>query len=158
MLKYFYFCKINFYDFNMYWCTLLCITIVGFNISGCKEDSQEVLEQTTNSNFTLYVSNQSSARSTIDIELRLDGKLALKDRFHKDDEHNWQQYKFRLSKGKHVLTAFSKNGQAKIEQEFLIEDNHWAVVNYYYSHRTKKAVKVYPLFTFRMENKPIFAH
>lgn len=156
MLKYFCFVKTNFYGFNMYWCILLCITIVGFNISGCKEGSQEVLEQTTNGNFTLYVINQSPTHSTIDIELRLDGKLALKDKFHKSDEHNWQQYKFRLSRGKHVLTAFSKKGQAEIEQEFFIEDNHWAVVNYYY-HRTKKAVKVYPLLTFRMENKPFFS-
>jgi len=141
--------------FNMCWCPLLCITIVSFSIVGCKENP-EVLEQTTDGNFTLYVSNQSPTRSPIDIELRLDGKLALTDRLYKDDD-NRQQYKFQLSQGKHVMTAFSKKGQTKIEQEFFIEDNHWAVVNYYY-HRTQRAVKVYPLFTFCIENKPIFSH
>jgi len=99
---------------------LLCI--VGFSIVGCKENP-EVLEQTTGGNFTLYVNNQSPTRFPIDIELRLDGKLALTDRLHKSDD-NRQQYKFQLSQGKHVMTAFSKKGQAKIEQEFFIEDNH----------------------------------
>jgi len=132
---------------------LLCI--VGFSIVGCKENPK-VLEQTTDGNFTLYVNNQSPTRSPIDIELRLDGKLALTNRLHRNDD-NRQQYKFQLSQGKHVMAAFSKKGQAKIEQEFFIEDNHWAVVNYYY-HRTQRAVKVYPLFTFRIENNPIFSH
>jgi len=144
----------NSIGFNMNWFTLLCIIIIGFGVIGCNEDHREVLEQTSDGNFTLNVRNQSPTRGAIDIELYLDGKLAIKNKFHKSDEHNWQQYKFQLSKGEHVLTAFSKMGQAKIKQKFFIEDNHWAVVNYYY-HRTQKAVKVYPLFTFQIENKPI---
>ena len=65
------------------------------------------LRTTSDGNFVLYVSDQSFALGQVDITVRIDGKVAVSDEFEVGNEHNWKQYRFRLGRGLHHLTAVS---------------------------------------------------
>jgi hypothetical protein len=63
------------------------------------------LQPAKNGNLTLYVSNQSFDRDTVDIRVLIDGR--------------------------HVIYAESLDGQAILEEHFEVRGNRWAVVDYW---------------------------
>ena len=142
------------------WRFLLCLVILAPSITGCRSGraAQDRLTPKADGNFILHVSNQSAAISPVDIEIRIDGRLAVKGEFHYKDGHHWQQYQFQTSAGEHILTATSEKGHANFEERFSIKDKHWAVVNYFGSPGKKMGVKVEPIFTFLIGDEPIYFH
>ncbi|TET31589.1 MAG: hypothetical protein E3J72_22000 [Planctomycetota bacterium] len=84
-------------------------------------------------NFALQVSNQSFAIDPVDIEIRIDGRLAVRDDFCVDDQHSRVRFTFNIKPGRHKIEAVSKKGEAKFEKEFEItKKRHWAVIDYWY--------------------------
>lgn len=116
--------------------------------------SEAWLPQDKDGNFTLYVSNQSIAMPLVDITVRIDGKLAVRDEFHVKGkrilQHNWIKHVFVLKPGKHTLFATTKKGKAVLERKFEVKDKHWAVIDYSYNRRTAKK-----LLLFRIKDERI---
>jgi len=100
------------------------------------------------------VSNQSFAQNPVDITIHIDGKKAVSAEFEVADQHNWIEYRFKLTSGHHELVAFSDMGKATMEKIFETNDNqhYWAVVDYwYYPKQNGKRC-----FSFRISNEPIY--
>ena len=112
---------------------------------------EDILPQTTNGNFVLYVSNQSSSMSPVDITIHVDGKKAVSSEFAVGNSHQWVKHTFQLPPGKHKLVAVSKKGSATMEKEFDIKDKHWAVVDYWFSNSNQEGKK----FSFMVRDTPI---
>ena len=109
-------------------------------LAGCGGATQEPpavaegpppLEQAEEGNFTLYVSNQSFERSTVDITVTIDGQAAVDRDFAVGNQHQWVEYRFELGDGEHILRAESRDGQAVLEQRFSMSGKRWAVVDYW---------------------------
>ncbi|MHC4973770.1 MAG: hypothetical protein ACYTG3_15710 [Planctomycetota bacterium] len=107
-------------------------------------------------NFVLHVSNQGPRLEVVDINVRIDGRLAFEGPFDVGEEenfqHNWHTYFFRLDPGKHVLTADSGRGQVKLERTFKLPAKRWAVLNHWAPSDTEER---YFSFEIRKE-KPVF--
>lgn len=112
---------------------------------------EALLPQDSNGNFVLYVSNQSFARTPVDITVSIDGQKAVSADFDVGNQHRWVEHTFRLAPGKHKLIAVSKKGSAQIETEFEAKDKHWAVVSYWYNPKQGEKKQ----FTFDIEDTPI---
>jgi len=138
-----------------------------FLAEGCHKEtasppplSQATLTEDKDGNFILYVSNQSSAVNPVDIRIFIDGKVAVNELFDvtgkRTPQHNWKKFQFSLSKGTHELRISSKQGKATLEKDFEINNEHWAVVDYWYYPRITGGAGPTPRsFTFDIKDKPI---
>ena len=136
---------------------LLLFVLGGCAKSGVDTGTGTVLSQDTNTNFVLYVSNQSFALTPVDITITIDGKKVISSTFEvgegKRRQHNWISHGFELTPGTHKLEAVSTKGDAKFEKEFEIKDKkHWAVLSYWYYPDQDGKKK----FTFQIQNEQIY--
>lgn len=100
--------------------------------------------------FTLYVSNQSFDRPTVDITVSIDGRVAVSDAFPVMDQHNWVAHRFELAEGKHQIVARSVSGEANFSATVLVPaGRHWAVLDYWCHDTTA------PSFSWDLSDKPI---
>ena len=140
----------------------LLLTLVMLLPAACSKSTrakpaEDLLPQDLNGNFTLYVSNQSFAISPVDITIHIDGKKAVEGDFDVGNQHNWVSHTFRLGKGTHELVAVSEKGAARINDQFQIEDRHWAVVDYrYYPKVTGGAGPTPKQFSFNIQDKSMY--
>ena len=90
-------------------------------------------------NVTLLISNQSFDIDPVDIEIRIDGDVVVKDNFNVQKgelaQHNWQQYHLHLSNGSHQLTATAKKGKAQLQTELLVEGTQTVMIAYWKNSR-----------------------
>ena len=133
--------------------TLLLFVLGGCAKSGVDTGTGTVLSQDTNTNFVLYVSNQSFALTPVDITITIDGKKVISSSFDVGNQHTWIAHGFELTPGTHKLEAVSAKGEAKIEEEFEIKDDkHWGVLSYwYYPDQDGKKH-----FTFQIQNEQVY--
>ena len=110
---------------------LLPIAACGSDARSAPSDTQ--LQTRSEGNFVLYVSDQSFALDHVDITIRIDGRVAVRDEFAVGNEHNWRQYRFQLDPGVHHLTAFSRDGRARLASTFRVKEKLNGVVDYWYS-------------------------
>ena len=101
-------------------------------------------------NLTLYVSNQSCERPAIDIRVEIDGKLLVSDEFEVGNQHNWVEFRLPLRSGAHVITAWSRQGDAELRRSFRVEGKRWAVLDYWCCDDPRD-----PRFTFDVSKRAI---
>jgi hypothetical protein len=106
---------------------------------------------TQGGNFTLYVSNQSFARPTVDITVSIDGARVISQPFEVKGQHNWISFAFDLSPGQHELRALSEAGDSRSTLNFTTGTRNWAVLDYWCCDKTEGE----PRFTFHISDKPI---
>lgn len=138
------------------------ILLIGLvTLSGCtseppRQPAQPTLEtpepaaEEKPGNFTLYVSNQSFDRKTVDIAVAIDGKKVAAQNFEVKNQHNWIDFTIELAAGKHTLQAFSTAGSAQLTINFSTAGRHWAVVNYWCCGEPDD-----PKFTFDLSDQPL---
>ncbi|MCK5612232.1 hypothetical protein KAR91_60735 [Candidatus Pacearchaeota archaeon] len=132
--------------------TVLMISFGYCQVSTGAEES--VIKQARIGNFVLYVSNQSLATNLVDIKVYIDDQVAVNQGFTVGKQDNWIPFQFNLSKGSHKIRVESPNGTSTLKETFKIVDNHWAVVEYWYSPESD-ANPTPKNFTFYIKNKPI---
>lgn len=130
--------------------------VISCSILICRADDSsgklrgDVLPQTTNGNFVLYVSNQSPDISPVDITIHIDGKKAVSADFTVGNAHGWVKHTFQLASGKHQLVVGTQKGSAQMEKDIEIKDKHWAVIDYWFSKQEMEKK-----FTFKFQDTPI---
>lgn len=96
--------------------------------------------QHPSNNLTLLVSNQSFDVNPVDIEIQIDGKVVVQDKFDVQGnglpQHNWQQYYLRLADGRHSLLVASKKGQAQLQTHFDTKGQHTVMIAYWNNSRS----------------------
>jgi hypothetical protein len=139
---------------------LLPVLAAALVVAGCGGGSEEPapliegpppLEQAEDGNFTLYVSNQSFDRGTVDITVWINGFVAVDGEFEVGNQHNWSEYRFNLADGPHTLRAATATGEAVLEKTFQVEGKRWAVVDYWCCDSAQDE----PKFSFHVSNEPI---
>lgn len=83
-------------------------------------------------NFTLTVSNQSSDIDPVDILVKIDGKTVIDDEFLVKQQHNYYNFEFVLEPGIHTIYAESIKGKYQLNEEFTIETELWASLDFQY--------------------------
>jgi len=83
-------------------------------------------------NFTLTVSNQSFDIDPVDILVKIDGKTVIDDEFLVKQQHNYQNFEFDLKPGIHTIYAESIKGKYQLNEEFTIEKELWASLDFQY--------------------------
>ncbi len=108
-------------------------------VTGCASESE----------FILYVSDQSYELSPVDIKVYIDDKLVIDDNFEVGNQHNWESFDFKLKQGKHTIKAVTAEGIV-FEDEFTVLGKRWAVLNYWKDSTVNK-------FTFDIQiSQPMF--
>ncbi len=116
------------------------------------KDQTQILPRVQNGNFVLNVSNQSPELSPVDITIQIDGTQEVSDEFHVRNQHNWIEYTFQLSPGKHNIRAVSRKGDASLEQVVDLTKKLWAVIDFTYRPGMNEKKE----FSFTCRDKPIF--
>jgi hypothetical protein len=126
--------------------------VLALSFAGCGSDEPgaERAQPAARGNFVLYVSNQSFARSTVDIRVEVDGHEVVSESFAVENQHNWVEYRIRLARGTHVIRAASSTGEAVFERSFPIRGRTWAVIDYWCCDGPDE-----PRFTFHISREPI---
>jgi hypothetical protein len=119
--------------------------------AGCATDGSE--EPTTGpkqhmpagSTFTLYVSNQSLDRGLVDMQVSIDGQLAVSGDFSVFSggaecgglpQHNWYEFKLAVPAGAHQITVISNDVVETFQTSFSINPDHFGVLAYWYDATT----------------------
>lgn len=113
-----------------------------------------------NGTFVLYVSNQSSVISPVDIQIKIDGNVVVDEYFHvaKRCQHNGKVFQFfNLANGRHRLHVSSRKGKAELTKEFEVkaEQVRWATIDYVYYHPKLDYEPPPKHFDFHIQDKPI---
>jgi hypothetical protein len=113
---------------------LACLPLVAAAATGCfHEEPRQHIERAANPTFTLYVSNQSFDIDPVDIEVRLDGRLAVTGDFDVGSQHSFFDFDFHLEPGSHVITARGDGGDIDLEQTFTLgADRKWGTLFFWY--------------------------
>jgi hypothetical protein len=97
--------------------------------------------------LTLFVSNQSLDKSLVDLQISIDGQLAISGDFNvfsgHDGEgcgggpllpqHNWYEFQFALPAGAHQITAIHPGGTATLDTTIA---QRYGVVDFWYDVTT----------------------
>ena len=83
-------------------------------------------------NFTLTVSNQSFDIDPVDILVKIDGITVIDDEFLVKQQHNYHHFDFILKPGTHTIYAESTKGKYQLNEEFTIEKELWASLDFQY--------------------------
>lgn len=134
------------------------LMIVGCHLTSTYDNRPEPPDSNSldpDDRFTLYVSNQSFALSPVDIMIEIDGKVVVRENFDVGNQHIWKSFTLSLTKGKHRLKASSTKGEAELLEEFEVNGEHWAVVDFWYKPEiVNGAIKTPKHFGFRISDRP----
>ena len=84
------------------------------------------------SNFSLTVSNQSFDIDPVDILVKIDEITVIDDEFLVKQQHNYHHFEFLLKPGTHTIYAESIKGNYQLNEEFTIEKELWASLDFQY--------------------------
>ena len=96
------------------------------------ETPRQHLPAPTSPTLTLYISNQSFDLDPVDIEVHLDGELAVTGDFVVNSQHTWIEFQFDVPPGDHMLTAETRVGGTQLASPFVMDDRKWGVLNFWY--------------------------
>ncbi|MBA3500573.1 MAG: hypothetical protein M4D80_11285 [Myxococcota bacterium] len=132
----------------------LALALVLFGSACATDGSPETdsrpkqLMQTSGSpTFTLFVSNQSLDKTLVDLQISIDGQLAVSGDFNvfsgQDGEgcgggpllpqHNWYEFNFALPAGAHQITAIHADGTATFDTTVA---QRYGVLDFWYDATT----------------------
>ena len=86
--------------------------------------------------LVLRAMNTSRERPSIDLEVTIDGVVAVRDRLSSEGKKGFsippsKTFPLRLSAGKHRLHAASSEASASLDREFeILKKKHWALLSY----------------------------
>jgi hypothetical protein len=97
------------------------------------EEPRQLFGPSDDPNFVLYVSNQSFDIDPVDIEVRIDGNLAVEGDFLVGSQHSWHQFPFALPPGSHGLSAETAAGDVALSDIFEVASSaRYAVLDFWY--------------------------
>ena len=106
--------------------------------------------------LTLYVSNQSSAISEVDIQVSVDGRRVVDGVFSVGMGHGGEQYELPLTKGKHELHASSSKGSTHYDTVIDLQGKHWGSLFFWYQPAEPGQGGPQPRsFTFELQDTPM---
>ncbi|HTE50011.1 MAG TPA: hypothetical protein VK698_04005 [Kofleriaceae bacterium] len=140
----------------------LLITMTGLALlasaPGCSDSEEaprQVLPVSTSPNFVLYVSNQSFDLDPVDIEVRLDGELAVEGDFLVEGQHSWHTFDFELAPGSHELRAVTRAGETVLSETVEIADRErYGVLDFWYYPPGSSSEPYGPAFSFDLFDEP----
>jgi hypothetical protein len=95
-----------------------------------------MLPQDESGNVALTISNQSLATPLVDIEITIDGRMAISEDFDVMGgglpQHNWRVFRFQLERGSHTIAVSSVKGGARLESEVEVTGRHTATIAYWH--------------------------
>lgn len=138
--------------------TLSLSTVAILFLTACGGSSHDLppssrgalLQESSQGNLTLYVSNQSYEKPEVGIDVWLDDTKYISSTFAVGDQHNYVKYQFQVPPGEHRLTAEASGTQ--IAEPIIITDKHWAFVGFWYSPDSDDAPRLSMLF----QDEPLY--
>jgi hypothetical protein len=109
-------------------------------------------------NFTLYVGGTSTVINTVDIQIRIDGKVVAAEYFDVRSRMHSRPKRFVLSlpKGAHTIEIRSDQESIDLKKSFTITDKHWARVTFWRFPEGDYTQPPTPKgFDFRIHDKPL---
>ena len=85
--------------------------------------------------LVLRAMNTSRERPSIDLEVAIDGQVAVRDRLSSESSSEIslppsKTFPLKLARGKHLLKATSAEAKATLERRIDIRKKHWALLSY----------------------------
>ena len=141
--------------FRLVWVTFLCSAC---QKGGLPTPTSMSAVDPNQANFVLHVLNSSNASPNVDVQVYLDGELALNEFFEVGTNEvgitNHKTYYFKLNTGMHTIKAVSVKGEAIFETQFEIDEKKWAIIGYEYSPGPPPDTPP-KHFGFQIQNEPI---
>ena len=81
-------------------------------------------------NFILFVNNMSDSVDSFDLQINIDGKPVVNEDSFVGTQNAWKPFQFNLTKDRHKIRVETREGKARMEEEFEIKTRHMAVIEY----------------------------
>lgn len=121
-----------------------------------RQRQRQHLPVTDDPTFTLYVSNQSFELPQVDLEIRIDGQLAVTGDFPVEGQHSFFPFDFELAPGPHQLRVTSRAGGVTLEETFELDARKWGNLFFWY-YPSGSSEPTPPQFTFQvLDEEPLF--
>ena len=131
---------------------LLLVSVVA---AGCVGDDGSFHGDPT---FTLMVSNQSFDLDPVDVTVRIDDVVVVRDDFRVEGQHTWVPFDLALDPGPHSLVARTTAGDTEIETALVApaDGRRWGVLNFWY-YAVGSPEPTPPQFSFQVsDERPAF--
>ena len=79
----------------------------------------------------LYVSNQSTLHDPAKIRVIVDGTVRFNRICYSDDQHNWTEVEFNVSRGSHTIKTVEEYNGSQKEESFRLSGELWIVVDFW---------------------------
>ena len=89
-------------------------------------------------NFILFVNNMSDSVDSFDLQINIDGKPVVNEDSFVGTQNAWKPFQFNLTKDRHKIRVETREGKARMEEEFEIKTRHMAVIEYSGSQASEK--------------------
>ena len=106
-----------------------------------------------NIQFTLYISNQSLAIDSVDIQVEIDGEMVVSDNFYIGSAHTFVPFELSLEQGMHKIDIWTVRGDADLSTEFELVDHDTGVIMDWY-HPKSYFNSTPPKFDFLTQKGP----
>lgn len=135
---------------------LVALTMVG---AGCgRNDESRAAAPTASTvpldqaNFQLTVSNQSFVRPSVLVDVTIDGRAVISERFAVEGQHNFVNFAMALEPGEHTLTASTAAGDGtSVDGKFVIPESG----KYFAGLMYQAEDDAHPYFDLRFTDQPL---
>lgn len=114
---------------------LLFLTAI-LALTGCIGQRPPAISTTqddSNTNFSLYVSNQSFSLKRIDIHVEVDEAKVVSQQFSVGTQHNYVEFRLFLEEGPHTIRIWSDKAGVELSKTFTLNgDEDTGVISFWY--------------------------
>ena len=109
---------------------------LAFSVPACATDGEEphqLLPIASEPNFHLYVSNQSFDLDLVDIQVYVDGDLAVAGDFPVGSQHSWFEFPLQLGPGEHAIRSATEAGDSeRVDTVDIADQPRFGVVSFWF--------------------------
>ena len=112
---------------------LWSLGMLGIALAGCTDLGSPVITPVEHGNFVLYVTNQSVNVPLVDVEVYIDGRLAVNQGFETHSGHTFIRFEYNIEAGTHTIRVRSKYVPEFQSKDFTLSTTPFVVVAFWSS-------------------------
>jgi hypothetical protein len=109
------------------------VAVFAVALSSCTDMGTPIIAPVDHGNFVLYVTNQSMNVTLVDVEVFIDGGLAVSRDFQTNSGHTFVRFEYLIGEGTHTLRVRSKYVPDFQSKEFTLSSTPFAIIAFWSS-------------------------
>ena len=105
--------------------------LIGLSTFRCSDLGEPIISPVERGNFVLYVMMESWRINPVDVQVYIDGRRAVAQKFPWNNERPEYRFEFQIEEGKHTLRATSSYASGPQSIDFIRSSTPYAIVTFW---------------------------